>query len=222
MRRISDANWQLISVSQKAEEHGMDYEIGLKRQSVKEESADLDAEMAEEIASGDTGAWDRFFDRFSPWTYRFAYHHLAGNHADAQDLCSDILITAARSIGKYDATRGSLDVWLLGIARHRLSRFCRHRRIEQPLTADLQSCDADRNPDREERMVMRSVVNRILADLPERQSYVLTGKYVEGYSTNELARMMDTTPKAVESLLVRAKNAFRKALSAITGGENDG
>lgn len=174
--------------------------------------ADSDQALARAVAGGDTDAWDRFFDRYSPWAYRFAYHHLNGNRADAEDLCSDIMLTAAKSIGKYDAKRGGLDVWLHGLARHRLSRFCRSRRIELPLVSDIidQSSGSETaylNPADE--VQAKYVVNRTLASLPERQAAALVAKYVEGYTTDELARKIDSSPKAVESLLVRARTAFR-------------
>lgn len=187
-----------------------------------------DAIVARRIAAGDTAAWEGFFGRYAPWAYRFAYHHLDGNHADAQDLCSDIMMAAARSIGRYDGRRGTLDVWLLGLARHRLARFCRRRRIEEPLVpdvgeADIQAIDpvAGRAADE---ALERAVVNRALVSLPERQAAVLIGKYVAGHTVEELAAQMKSTPKAVESLLSRARAAFRSAFSALlrdgSGGES--
>lgn len=184
-----------------------------------------DEALARAIAAGDTDAWDRFFDRYSPWVYRFAYAHLNGNHADAEDLCSDVMLTAAKSIGKFDPQRGELDLWLRGVARHRLARFCRSRRIELPLIPDLvdQSSDSETvSPDLAEQVQMRDAVNRALACLPERQASALVAKYVEGYSTDELARQHQSSPKAIESLLVRARAAFRSAFNRLQDGSPGG
>jgi RNA polymerase sigma-70 factor, ECF subfamily len=196
--------------------HGTTHEIDL---------ADSDAAMARRIAAGDVDAWDCFFDRYSPWAYRFAYRHLDGNRADAEDLCSDILLTAAKSIGKYDARRGDLDAWVYGLARHRLSRFCRARRIDLPLIPGIvdQSSDAETtSPDLAEESHLRDVVNRTLASLPERQAAVLVAKYVEGYTTDELARQTQSSVKAVESLLVRARTGFRSAFNRLLDGSRGG
>ncbi|MEN6357009.1 MAG: RNA polymerase sigma factor [Armatimonadota bacterium] len=173
--------------------------------------------LSRKIAAGDTGAWDDFFDRYAPWAYRFAYHHLNANHADAEDLCSDIMLTAAKSIGKYDPKRGDLDAWLHGIARNRLAHFCRARHIEEPLTEEF--CISETAlPD------LKYAVNRALADLPKRQADALISKYVEGYTTDELAQRTGSTTKAVESLLVRARTAFRTAFGKLMaddpGGDN--
>lgn len=100
---------------------------------------DPDGVLARRIAAGDVQAWDQFYAKYFNWAYRFAYWHLNGRHADAEDLCCDILMAAAQSIGGFDARRGTLEVWLLGRARHRLARFCRKRRLDLPLIAEAAS-----------------------------------------------------------------------------------
>lgn len=185
------------------------------------ESVNSDEALAGAVAKGDLDAWGRFFDRFLPWTYRFAYYHLGMNRADGEDLCSDILEIAARSIGNYDATRGTLDVWMLGVARHRLARFCRRRRMEVPETPEvIESAQGDvRVSSLEDQVLTREQVHCVLTGLPERQATVLIGKYLEGYSVEQLARMLETTPKAIEMLLRRGRQAFRAAFDATTGGD---
>jgi len=189
------------------------------------EPANPDDMLAKAVAGGDTDAWERLFDRFLHWAYRFAYYHLGQNKADAEDLCSDILHAAARSIGGYNANRGSLDIWMLGVARHCLIRLYRRRRIEIPETAEFIESAIEAGgsgPSASESLILaRDQIHRILASMPERQSTVLIGKYLEGYSVGELASKLETTPKAVEMLLRRARNAFRAAFSGPAGGDED-
>jgi RNA polymerase sigma factor (sigma-70 family) len=71
----------------------------------------------------------------------------------------------------------------------------------------------------------RDLVNRALASLPQRQATVLIGKYVSGYSVDELADHLQSTPKAVESLLSRARTSFRSTFARLlensgSGGED--
>lgn len=199
----------------------MELEIALGQQyGVGEDTRtmDMDALLAHQIAEGDTEAWDRFFARYAPWAYRFAFRRLSGHAADAEDLCSDIMLTAAKSIARFDAKRGDLDAWVCGLARHRLSRFCRSRHIEQPLLFDdtAHSSNMDTSSARvTDTIALQDVVNRALASLPERQATALVAKYVEGCTTDELARRIESSPKAAESLLVRARAAFRAAYGAL-------
>jgi RNA polymerase sigma-70 factor (ECF subfamily) len=206
----------------------MELEIALGQQRVlgeKRQTMEQDELLAHAIARGDTEAWDGFFARYAPWAYRFAFRHLRGNTADAEDLCSDIMLTVAKSIARFDARRGDLDAWVSGLARHQLSRFCRSRHLEDPLLGDdaAPSSVTDTTSSRlTDTVVLRDLVNRALASLPERQATALVAKYVEGYSTDELARRIESTPKAAESLLVRARTAFRAAYSALLDGPSGG
>jgi RNA polymerase sigma-70 factor (ECF subfamily) len=204
----------------------MSDQAGLVRGVVSSDTSSADEALARRISAGEVAAWDVFFDRYASWAYRFAYQHLGSNRADAEDLCSDILMTAAKCIRRYDASRGALDVWLLGIARHRLARFCRRRRWEVPLMPD--TAEAGANPEQVipvpsvDASLTRQIVNRALASLPQRQAAVLVGKYVVGYTVEELARSHDITPKAVESLLSRARAAFRSSFRSLTEGVSGG
>ena len=202
----------------------MDVRIGLCRGSAAAQERcliDSDEAMARRIAAGDADAWDLFFDRFSPWAYRFACRHLDGNRADAEDLCSEIMMTAAKSISGFDPRRGDLDLWVHGLARHRLAHFCRRRRIELPLIPEIVDAgcgEAIWIDDPAGSAHTKDAVNRALACLTQRQASLLIGKYVEGYTTEELARGADMTPKAVESALARARSAFRSAFTELMAG----
>ncbi len=185
--------------------------------------------LAQLISHGDVAAWETFFDQYAPWAYRFAYHHLGGNQADAEDLCSDILMVAARGIKGFDSRKGTLDSWMLGLARHRLSHFCRKRRKEAPFLPAVDALETrtelDISDPWTEASNQRDLVNCALASLPQRQAAVLIGKYVSGYSVDELANHLQTTSKAVESLLSRARTSFRSTFACLleksgSGGED--
>ena len=57
-------------------------------------------------------------------------------------------------------------------------------------------------------------VARALAALPERCEKALRGKYLDGSTVAELASAWGDTEKAVESLLSRARAAFKAAYQA--------
>jgi len=81
--------------------------------------------------------------------------------------------------------------------------------IDQSSSSDSTSSDLA------DRVHVRDVVNRALASLPERQAAALVAKYVEGYTTDELASRIESSPEAVESLLVRARASFRSAFNSL-------
>jgi RNA polymerase sigma-70 factor (ECF subfamily) len=50
--------------------------------------------------------------------------------------------------------------------------------------------------------------------LPDRYGDVLEWKYLQGLSVNEIAERLASTPKAVESTLTRARQAFREGFAS--------
>jgi RNA polymerase sigma factor (sigma-70 family) len=63
-----------------------------------------------------------------------------------------------------------------------------------------------------------ALVHVALDRLPSHYARVLEWKYLEGYTMKEIAGRIDSTSKAVESLLTRARIAFRDALSTLLDG----
>jgi RNA polymerase sigma-70 factor, ECF subfamily len=201
-------------------------EVGHSLVPARADGENAEQALAFAVARGDLRAWETFFAQYAPWAYRFAYRHVDCNRADAEDLCSEIMTAAARSLHRFDARRGNLDLWLLGLARHRLAHFLRRRRPEQPVPLDSLAEEASSEPSSTAEALHRDLVNRALASLSPRQSSLLVGKYVSGYTMEELARATQSSVKAVESLLSRARAAFRTAFEGLaedgSGGEKHG
>ena len=59
------------------------------------------------------------------------------------------------------------------------------------------------------------MVQLILDHLPGDYGRVLELKYMEGYSVDEIAAQLSTTPIAIQSMLARARGAFRKQYAAV-------
>ncbi|MNC95208.1 RNA polymerase sigma factor [compost metagenome] len=61
---------------------------------------------------------------------------------------------------------------------------------------------------------------RVVLDyLPRRYGQVLEWKYIEGRSVKEIAEFMGIAPKAAESTLTRARDAFREGFAALGLGD---
>jgi RNA polymerase sigma-70 factor (ECF subfamily) len=70
-----------------------------------------------------------------------------------------------------------------------------------------------------ERQDLARLVQLTLDYLPARYGDVLEWKYLQGLSMREIAERLDTTTKAVESLLTRARDAFRDGFATLSGVE---
>jgi RNA polymerase sigma-70 factor (ECF subfamily) len=179
--------------------------------------ADLD--LARRMAAGDALAFDAFGERYFAALYRFALSRLGGERELARDT---VQATFAKALSRIETYRGdaALLTWLCACWRNEVRMALRSkpagrfRRLEAP---DLDTL-ASANPSPDE-SVLRSErdgwVHASLDTLPEHQARALEWKYVERLSTAEIAQRTGTTPKAVESLLGRAREAFRRSYHSL-------
>jgi RNA polymerase sigma-70 factor (ECF subfamily) len=77
--------------------------------------------------------------------------------------------------------------------------------------------DVDRSERDLERRDVARLVQITLDALPGRYGDVLEWKYIQGLAVAEIAVRLESTPKAVESMLTRARAAFREGFSALGG-----
>ena len=143
----------------------------------------------------------------------------------AEEIVQRAFVRCVRSIGSFDPSRGRLFPWLKAIAANE-ARTCLGTANDEaaaPLSAIPEHVLAglaemiDRSPLPDEIIVRddtRQLVRRCLASLNERQRDVLILKYVEGLKMSEIAQRMETSEKAVESLLSRSREALRSAILA--------
>lgn len=176
-----------------------------------EERVQRERVLRRAVLSGDEAAWRAWYDESFAGLYAFARWRCAGLRDLADEVVQETWLTAVRRIRDFDPDRGSFANWLHGIAAHLL---CNHFRREdrrngrcdrlaaQPATMEPPEADVERREEAER-------VARALAALPDRYEAVLRAKYLEGRSVQEIASTWDETPKAVESLLTRARQAFR-------------
>lgn len=174
---------------------------------------------------GDEQAFGRFFDRYFPALFRFAMSRL-GHDADlAEDVVQATLIQAIRKMATFRG-ESSLFTWLCTFCRHEMSANYRRRRKHELVSDDADALEValsqleaphDDRPDSDlERAALRREVMAILGRLPDHYQRALTWKYLEDMPVREIADRLDIGPKAAESLLTRARGAFRDAI-ATTG-----
>ena len=184
----------------------------------------IDRELARQILGGDERAFRRLFDNFFPRLYRFALVRLRGDHDAADEV---VQRTFCKAIERLDTYRGeaALYTWFCQICRNTLIDHCRRRgadaRHVTPLedVPDLRAVlDAITAPAVERPEVvawqddMRRLIPATVDVRPPRYGDVLEWKYIDGLPVQEIARRLAIGPKAAESLLTRAREAFRAAM----------
>jgi RNA polymerase sigma-70 factor (ECF subfamily) len=183
--------------------------------------------LARRMLDGDERAFDEFFRGSFPAVYRFALAR-TGRDADAAEEVAQA--TLCRAVAKLSTYRGeaSLLTWLCTFCRHEISAYYeRMGRTPVPLSAaepDAESRAAieslwvhaeDGPEDAFRRGEVAGFVHVVLDALPSRYADALEWKYVDGMSVKEIASRLGLSAKAAESLLTRARVAFREAFETM-------
>lgn len=185
----------------------------------------MDLETTEElvltrrVADGDESALTELYERHAEPLFAFVCHHLDGAHLEAEEIWQDTLAAAIRALPSYRG-QSRFFSWLCSIARHKLAdHWRRQRRTMQHLLLvppeDLARL-MDGGPLPDELLKQRATCLRvveILGLLPLDYRTALVARYADGHSVEEVARILGRSYKAAESVLSRAKEAFRMALS---------
>ena len=192
----------------------------------------LDLATARRVLQGDQAVFRQLFDEYFPRLYRFA---LARLHGDA-DLAGEVVQqTFCRAIERLETYRGeaALYTWFCQICSnlvvdHYRSHSQESRRVVfiedspeiQAILAALTDPDGERGEAELVRRDVTRLVQATLDHLPERYGDVLEWKYVDDLPVAEIAHRLTLSVKAAESLLGRARQAFRDALLALGGADS--
>ena len=192
----------------------------------------VDRAVARRILGGDEGAFQDLFDRFFPRLYRFVLARIGHDPDTARDIVQQ---TVCNAIAQLDSYRGeaALYTWFCQICRNVLADHFRSKGRAGNVTliedhpdarAILESLAAPVS-DEPETGVWRDQLHRIveatLDSLPGRYGEVLEWKYIDGLSVAEIATRLHVGAKAAESLLTRAREAFRDAIVELFGAADD-
>ncbi len=162
--------------------------------------------------------------------FRFCFHRVGGDRHKCEEVVQETLLRALRELDRYDPERGGNHIfpWLTGLARNEITRVLGRDkqalslevlwgRMDRDLRAIFARLEQDPFPDElMQRDETRAMVNATMAQLPPHYRQALEAKYVEGRSMREMAAADGGTEKAVESLLTRARQAFRDTFLALT------
>jgi RNA polymerase sigma-70 factor (ECF subfamily) len=189
-------------------------------------TAPADLALARRLIAGDQSAFEQFFADYFPRVYRFARVRLEGRDDAAEEVVQTTLIKALAKIHTYRG-EAALLTWLCTFCRHEVAAW--HARTGRTSEVALENTGPDGRAvldalallaqDDPERALDRSqlcaLVHATLDHLPPRYGDALEWKYIEGLSVEEIAGRFDMGYKAAESLLSRARQAFREGFSAL-------
>jgi RNA polymerase sigma-70 factor (ECF subfamily) len=173
-----------------------------------------DAVLAAQLAGGDASALDALYRRHRGPVYRFALLW-TGSSSVAADVTQEVFLHMLTRAGDYEADRGALQAWLLGIARN----FARRRTgvpANDPLDDDADARAADDAPSALDVLIVRDDVERLrraIAALPPHFRDVLVLVELAERSYAETALICGCELNTVRSRLSRARALLARWLA---------
>jgi RNA polymerase sigma factor (sigma-70 family) len=136
------------------------------------------------------------------------------HHADAEDVTSEVFTRAARGWDRYDARRGSVAAWVLGIARHVVADWWRRRPPEVSWDGIDLAAPPESNPDAvvlaaEARAELRSQLWRLTPK--ERDAVEL--RFQAGLRAAEVGSVLGVSETAARMLVYRAVSKLRRVMA---------
>jgi RNA polymerase sigma-70 factor (ECF subfamily) len=131
---------------------------------------------------------------------------------DTEDIAQDVMLRAAAQLQRTSEPLTYLRAWLLRVARNRAIDLIRAATPTQQLPETLLAAvdPIGASADREE---LRHTL-AVLRELPDAQRRALVLNSVHGVPFDEVARVLDTTPRAAKALAFRGRSNVRSKMNA--------
>jgi len=175
---------------------------------------DTDAELLARMGAGDEAASRALMTRKLPRMHALALRML-GNTNDADDVTQEAFLRSWKQARRWQTGRALFDTWLhrvvLNLCYDRLRRRREIATAEPPEQVDP-ALPADHG------MIQSETADRVrmaIHTLPERQRDAIILHVYQELSNIEIARTLDVSVEALESLLSRARRTLRARLEGI-------
>jgi RNA polymerase sigma factor (sigma-70 family) len=177
-----------------------------------EQLDDDDAALMAGVVARDHQAFEQIVHIHSKPVFRIAYRML-NNGPAAEDVAQDALLRLWNNASQWRNEGPGIGAWLRRVATNLCLDQLRKRKFssdaEVPETADSAPL-ADREIEQGQ---MRAAIMKALAQLNERQRAAIVLTYYEAMSNASAAEVLEMNVKAFESLLLRARQTLKAALS---------
>jgi RNA polymerase sigma-70 factor (ECF subfamily) len=177
--------------------------------------AATEAELSTGFARGDEACLQEVFRRLAPLIYTIAYRALDSS-SDGEEITQEVFVSAWRARDNYQAEKGSLSGWLIGITRHRIADRQRARgrdlRLVQAVT---NTADVQVQPEIST-LIDRIVLTEEIGRLPPPRGTILQLAFWEGRSYPQIAEQLDLPVGTVKSHARRALRHLRTQLAEVT------
>lgn len=176
-----------------------------------------DEELLKRAGQGrDKQAFEILCDRYAVPIFAMA-RRMGLAAPDAEDAVQNMLVKLWQKAHLWDQSKGAgAKTWIYQISYNVIIDVHRKNRGFFGLISDgMPTENAVDNTPKDANLSQKDLVRKGLKDIPERQRSALIMFYYEGLSTQDIADIQKTTPKAIERLLARARENFKNNLQRL-------
>jgi len=171
-----------------------------------------DADLARRAAKGESEAFGVLYDRYVSQVYRYVFYRVR-NEAEAEDVTSEVFMRALRAMRTYEPRQAFL-AWLYRIARNAVIDRSRRRATREQVSFEdaLAHPDADQVVHPDAGLLAASdasVVRKAMRLLTPLQQEILVLRYVEGFDTKTISKLVGKRDGTVRGIEFRALAAMR-------------
>jgi RNA polymerase sigma-70 factor (ECF subfamily) len=181
-----------------------------------------DEDLMTMVERRDADAFAVLYDRHGGAAYSLA-HRIVGDRTVAEDVTQEAFLSVWRSGARFDATRGSVRSWTLGIVRNRAIDALRRSAGKAPkldldddATIEVQASVELTDSEAIRRETSRKV-RGVLQELPVEQSEVIGLAYFGGFTHAEIAEMLGMPLGTVKGRMRLGLEKTRAALAEQMG-----
>lgn len=159
------------------------------------------------VRKGDQRAYLELVERHLPAIEVYA-KRIVSDDTLAQDIAQDVMVVLWQRSSDFNPNKARLTTWLYRIAHNRCIDIMRKRQREvswDPSESEHPLTESDTPR-------AQQPIDVALMRLPESQRTALVLTYYQNLSNREVAEIMNSSVRAVESLLVRARGNLKKQL----------
>ena len=167
-----------------------------------------DAELLAAFAGGERAAALMLTQRLTPRVMGQAFRML-GNRAEAEDVAQEAMMRLWKIAPDWDAERAQVTTWLYRV----VANLCTDRLRKSGRNVALDAVHEPSDPTPSVAATLQetartSALHAALAALPERQAQAVALRHLEELGNPQIATIMDTNVRTVESLIARGKRAL--------------
>lgn len=174
-------------------------------------TGDEDVALAAAFVAGDERALRSTYDRWGGLVHAFCVRSLA-SRADAEEATAQVFVNAWRGRAGFDASKGSLAGWLLGIARRVVADICAAAARERQLREALEQVRPEQEVTSPDQLVDRLLVVDAMSQLRPEQRQAVGLAFYDGLTHQQVASTMGLPLGTTKTHIRRGLAALRRRL----------